>query len=220
VGDKADLLATTGDYLRLWEVQENGEVKQKCLLNNVTQSRACHGSPCACPNQSHAFAPPALAGPLKEQELRVLCPAHLVRLERNQPQHHRDILYRHYLHHLGHRGNASGQRAVFWLPPPRLSSFPLLQRKTAITQLIAHDKEVYDIAFAKGTDLFASVGADGSVRMFDLRCRPSVNASLLDCTTIYCTQLTMHFRNLEHSTIIYESPEQSSLPRLCWNRQV
>ena len=39
----------------------------------------------------------------------------------------------------------------------------------AKTQLIAHDKEVFDVAFAKGTDVFASVGADGSVRMFDLR---------------------------------------------------
>ena len=39
-----------------------------------------------------------------------------------------------------------------------------------MTQLIAHDKEVYDIAFAPhGTSTFASVGADGSVRMFDLR---------------------------------------------------
>ena len=40
------------------------------------------------------------------------------------------------------------------------------------TQLIAHDKEVYDIAFSRaggGRDMFASVGADGSVRMFDLR---------------------------------------------------
>src|SRR5438270_4353450 len=33
------------------------------------------------------------------------------------------------------------------------------------TQLIAHDKEVYDIAFSRaggGRDMFASVGADGS----------------------------------------------------------
>ena len=40
------------------------------------------------------------------------------------------------------------------------------------TQLIAHDKEVHDIAFTKaggGKDIFASVGGDGSVRMFDLR---------------------------------------------------
>lgn len=32
---------------------------------------------------------------------------------------------------------------------------------------------MYDIAFSRaggGRDMFASVGADGSVRMFDLRC--------------------------------------------------
>ena len=59
------------------------------------------------------------------------------------------------------------------------------------TQLIAHDKEVYDIAFSKaggGRDMFASVGADGSVRMFDLR-------------------------HLEHSTIIYEDPTHTPLLR-------
>ncbi|EPX72340.1 WDR68 family WD repeat protein [Schizosaccharomyces octosporus yFS286] len=48
------------------------------------------------------------------------------------------------------------------------------------TQLIAHDREVYDVAFIKDSmHVFVSVGADGSVRMFDLR-------------------------SLEHSTIIYE----------------
>lgn len=36
------------------------------------------------------------------------------------------------------------------------------------TQLIAHDKEVYDIAWG-GVGVFASVSADGSVRVFDLR---------------------------------------------------
>ena len=35
-------------------------------------------------------------------------------------------------------------------------------------QLIAHDKEVYDIAWG-GLGVFASVSADGSVRVFDLR---------------------------------------------------
>lgn len=40
---------------------------------------------------------------------------------------------------------------------------------TPKTQLIAHDKEVYDIAFACGKDIFATVGADGSLRVFDLR---------------------------------------------------
>ncbi|KAJ6256866.1 hypothetical protein Dda_8736 [Drechslerella dactyloides] len=51
---------------------------------------------------------------------------------------------------------------------------------TAKTQLIAHDKEVFDVRFMSGSvDVFASCGADGSVRMFDLR-------------------------SLDHSTIIYE----------------
>ncbi|OAA62782.1 WD repeat protein [Niveomyces insectorum RCEF 264] len=51
---------------------------------------------------------------------------------------------------------------------------------TAKTQLIAHDKEVYDVRFcANSMDVFVSCGQDGSVRMFDLR-------------------------SLEHSTIIYE----------------
>lgn len=48
------------------------------------------------------------------------------------------------------------------------------------TQLIAHDSEVFDVRFlTQSTQLFASCGGDGSVRVFDLRC-------------------------LAHSTIIYE----------------
>lgn len=42
------------------------------------------------------------------------------------------------------------------------------QRGVVDTQLIAHDKEVYDIAWG-GVGVFASVSADGSVRVFDLR---------------------------------------------------
>ena len=62
------------------------------------------------------------------------------------------------------------------------------------TQLIAHDKAAYDLAFAAGVHGFASVGADGSVRVFDLR-------------------------SLEHSTIIYEAADFSPLLRVAWNRQ-
>lgn len=57
---------------------------------------------------------------------------------------------------------------------------------TAKTQLIAHDKEVFDVRFcANSVDVFVSCGADGSVRMFDLR-------------------------SLEHSTIIYEPSEKNN----------
>ena len=48
--------------------------------------------------------------------------------------------------------------------------------------------------YITGTNIFASVGADGSVRLFDLRC-------------------------LEHSTIIYESKNLMPLLRLAWNKQ-
>jgi len=62
------------------------------------------------------------------------------------------------------------------------------------TQLIAHDKEVYDIAWAS-QGVFASVSADRSVRVFDLR-------------------------DKDHSTIIYESQEPDTpLMRLGWNKQ-
>ncbi|GAA6019354.1 hypothetical protein JCM10207_001269 [Rhodosporidiobolus poonsookiae] len=55
-----------------------------------------------------------------------------------------------------------------------------------ITQLIAHDREVYDVAWSPSSrDIFTSVGADGSVRMFDLR-------------------------SLEHSTILYEAAPASA----------
>jgi WD repeat-containing protein 68 len=68
-----------------------------------------------------------------------------------------------------------------------------LEREQATAQLIAHDKEVYDIAFSQNPHLFASVGADGSVRQFDLR-------------------------NMEHSKILYESPDYTPLLRLAWNK--
>ncbi|KAK0538747.1 hypothetical protein OC835_001338 [Tilletia horrida] len=63
-----------------------------------------------------------------------------------------------------------------------------LPTRTALTQLIAHDREVYDVDWCPGSsDVFASVGADGSVRVFDLR-------------------------SLEHSTIIYETGATTAAP--------
>lgn len=61
------------------------------------------------------------------------------------------------------------------------------------THMIAHDKEVYDVTWG-GVGVFASVSADGSVRVFDLR-------------------------DKEHSTIIYETTPAVPLLRLAWNRQ-
>jgi len=134
-----DLLATTGDYLRLWDNAEDGSVKLKCMLNNHRESEFCA---------------PLTSFDWNETDTNLI-------------------------------GTSSiDTTCTIWD----------IETQQVRTQLIAHDKEVYDIAFASGKDEFASVGADGSVRMFDLR-------------------------KLEHSWIIYESSPPAPLLRLCWNKQ-
>ena len=65
-----------------------------------------------------------------------------------------------------------------------------LNVEKAKTQLISHDKEVLDVSFCGASkDIFASCGADGSIRMFDMR-------SL---------------------TIIYEVPNEVPLLKIDWN---
>lgn len=60
---------------------------------------------------------------------------------------------------------------------------------TVVTRLIAHDKEVFDVAFHNNDKVFCSCGADSSVRLFDLRD--------LDC-----------------SSILFEAPESAGLTRI------
>lgn len=142
-----DLLATTGDYLRIWNVLDDvsgagaGMVtpKKECLLNN---------------NKTSEYCAPLTSFDWNEADPNII-------------------------------GTSSiDTTCTIWD----------VETQSAKTQLIAHDREVFDLAFARGKDVFASVGADGSVRMFDLR-------------------------SLEHSTIIYESPNLDALLRLEWNKQ-
>jgi len=144
-GNRRDLLATTGDYLRLWNVMDNKSVRLEALLNN---------------NKNTEFCAPLTSFDWNEQDPNII-------------------------------GTSSiDTTCIIW-------DVSMMQAKT---QLIAHDKEVFDLAFAAGVNVFASVGADGSVRMFDLR-------------------------SLEHSTIIYESADAATgaapvpLIRLAWNKQ-
>lgn len=140
-----DLLATTGDYLRLWSVSDDdtsqGSLshKRELLLNNNKNSEFCAPLTSFDWNESD----PSLIG---TSSIDTTC--------------------------------------TIWD----------INTQQARTQLIAHDREVFDLAFSRGKDVFASVGADGSVRLFDLR-------------------------SLEHSTIIYETPNLEPLLRLEWNRQ-
>eukprot|EP01080_Neovahlkampfia_damariscottae_P006391 gene6391-10398_t len=134
-----DLLATSGDYLRIWELKDNQKADLKSCLNTSKNSEFC--------------------APLTSFDWNTFSP---------------NIL-----------GTSSiDTTCTVWD----------IEKQAVITQLIAHDKEVFDIAFTKGKDIFASVGADGSLRMFDLR-------------------------NLEHSTIVYESQNYDPLLRLSWNKQ-
>ena len=76
---------------------------------------------------------------------------------------------------------------------PFIIFYLFLKTASVKTQLIAHDKEVFDVAFnPKSTDIFASVGAEGSIRLFDTRA-------------------------LDHSTILYETTDAQPLLRLSWN---
>ncbi|KAK9803873.1 hypothetical protein WJX72_001200 [[Myrmecia] bisecta] len=135
---RPDLLATTGDFLRIWQLTDDGVVLTK-LLNNNKNSEFC--------------------APLTSFDWNETDPKRL--------------------------GTSSiDTTCTIWD----------IEKGVVDTQLIAHDKEVYDIAWG-GVGVFASVSADGSVRVFDLR-------------------------DKEHSTIIYESPQPDTpLLRLGWNKQ-
>ncbi|KAK1366384.1 Transparent testa glabra 1 [Heracleum sosnowskyi] len=137
-GKSNDILASSGDYLRLWEVKENC-VEPISLLNNSKSSEFC--------------------APLTSFDWNEVEPRRI--------------------------GTSSvDTTCTIWD----------VERGVVETQLIAHDKEVHDIAWGEA-GVFASVSADGSVRIFDLR-------------------------DKEHSTIIYESPHPDTpLLRLAWNKQ-
>jgi WD repeat-containing protein 68 len=138
LGKSTDLLASSGDYLRLWEVRENG-IEPVSVFNNSKTSEFC--------------------APLTSFDWNEVEPKRI--------------------------GTCSiDTTCTIWD----------IEKGVVETQLIAHDKEVYDIAWCEAK-VFASVSADGSVRIFDLR-------------------------NKEHSTIFYESPQPDTpLLRLAWNKQ-
>lgn len=172
-GNCPDLLATSGDYLRIWKIHKSVASPEKDIAENAALlNNNRHSNEYCAPLTSFDWneVDPNIIG---TSSIDTTCTIWNI-----------------------DTGQAIGHARI----DARVK-----------TQLIAHDKEVYDIAFSRGAngrDQFASVGADGSVRMFDLR-------------------------SLEHSTIIYESAtvasergqEETSMParmplvRLAWNKQ-
>ncbi|GMH39030.1 hypothetical protein BSKO_06928 [Bryopsis sp. KO-2023] len=137
-GTMPDLLATSGECLRLWRIKEGGLKLEEELTNSKN---------------------PELCEPLTSFDWNDADPKLL--------------------------GTCSTDRTcTIWHVEGHV-----------VERFVAHNKEVYDIAWGGQEGTFATVSADGSVRVFDLR-------------------------NIDSSTIIYESPTADTpLVRLSWNKQ-
>lgn len=146
-----DLLATSGDHLRLWSLPSQSSHSSSNSISRSANSQTQPVqklTPLALLSNSKS---PEHTAPLTSLDWNTLSPSLIIT-------------------------SSIDTTCTIW-------DIPTL---TAKTQLIAHDKEVFDVRFcANSVDVFVSCGADGSVRMFDLR-------------------------SLEHSTIIYEPSEKNS----------
>ena len=145
-----DLLATSGDHLRLWSLPNTKPFASGSSITRPANSRESPVqklTPLALLSNSKS---PEHTAPLTSLDWNTVSPSLIIT-------------------------SSIDTTCTIW-------DIPSL---TAKTQLIAHDKEVFDVRFcANSVDVFVSCGADGSVRMFDLR-------------------------SLEHSTIIYEPSEKA-----------
>nr|POE77536.1 putative wd repeat-containing protein c17d11.08 [Quercus suber] len=146
-----DLLATSGDHLRLW---------------SLPQASAQHSSNINRSSAANTREP----APQKLQPLALLSNS-------KTPEHTAPLTSLDW--------NTLSPKLIITSSIDTTCTIWDIPTLTAKTQLIAHDKEVFDVRFCAGSvDVFVSCGADGSVRMFDLR-------------------------SLEHSTIIYEPAEKN-----------
>lgn len=152
-----DLLATSGDHLRLWSLPNSQPAQGSNTITRPSSQRDApinKLSPLALLSNSKS---PEHTAPITSLDWNTISPSLIIT-------------------------SSIDTTCTIW-------DIPTL---TAKTQLIAHDKEVYDVRFcANSVDVFVSCGADGSVRMFDLR-------------------------SLEHSTIIYEPTDKTERRKSLW----
>ncbi|KAI4692189.1 uncharacterized protein J4E84_003157 [Alternaria hordeiaustralica] len=146
-----DLLATSGDHLRLWSLPQ---ASGNNMSNTITRSSSVN---------------------TREPQLPKLTPLALLSNSKT-PEHTAPLTSLDW--------NTMSPKLIITSSIDTTCTIWDIPSLTAKTQLIAHDKEVFDVRFCAGSvDVFVSCGADGSVRMFDLR-------------------------SLEHSTIIYEPSDK------------
>ncbi|RCH88119.1 ddb1 and cul4 associated factor 7 [Rhizopus stolonifer] len=143
----SDLLATTGDILRIWELVDDPRYGQSNNINSSSRN-----------NAGKSMQQLVKKAELVNMKQSDFC-APLTSFDWNETDPSLVVT------------SSIDTTCTVWN----------VETNQAKTQLIAHDSDVYDVAFMHGSaDTFASVGADGSVRLFDLR-------------------------SLEHSTILYEA---------------
>lgn len=157
-----ELLASSAECLHIWEIQRNDNMAEVYEGYEAMSLRDASDKPRAPPARFTLKEKCALA----HAKSSTSPPAPLTSFSWNAPSPNLIVT------------SSIDTTCTIWDLPTR----------SALTQLIAHDREVYDVDWCPGSaDVFASVGADGSVRVFDLR-------------------------NLEHSTIIYETNAQQTPP--------
>ncbi|CAJ0833024.1 2576_t:CDS:2 [Entrophospora sp. SA101] len=146
-GGLNDLLATTGDYLRIWEIVEDMDGGGES--NTIGSNRYSGFKQRLVERESLINERESFGAPLTSFDWNEIDPTLIVT-------------------------SSIDTTCAVWN----------IETKQLKTHLIAHDEEVYDVAFVTNSvDAFVSVGADESVRLFDLR-------------------------SLKRSTIIYEIPRQ------------
>uniref|UniRef100_G3WE90 Uncharacterized protein n=1 Tax=Sarcophilus harrisii TaxID=9305 RepID=G3WE90_SARHA len=148
-GVHPNLLATSGDYLRIWRlgaVSLDLDPRLECVLNQ---------------NKNNRFCSPLTSFDWSSMDPHVLATS------------------------------SSDTTCTVW----GLETRQILGRVSGHSEahFTNHNKEVYDIAFGGSRDVFASAGADGAIRQFDLR-------------------------QLDRSTILYQEPQRFPLLRLAWNK--
>ncbi|PPQ98437.1 hypothetical protein CVT24_004116 [Panaeolus cyanescens] len=149
-----ELLATTGDALRVWEYSSDGNTSTSSYVGRQPPASSGHS----------LTMKTALSGQSKVQTGSAGAPL------------------------TNFSWNEKSPNLIVTASIDTTCTVWNIDTSTAMTQLIAHDREVYDVAWLPdSTDIFVSVGADGSLRAFDLR-------------------------SLEHSTILYETPAPKSVP--------
>lgn len=196
-GQSRDQLVTSGDYLRLWNLTDTtpqalDDSEGSAVGSHPDQSRNAEES--AAPSEGEGGQQPPSSVP------------------QSTIKKSKDKAVERKLVHTFKHSPKPGVSEDFCAPvtsfdwsadDPRLVAACSIDTTVSIwdvtaqevtIHLIAHDKEVFDVAFqSRCTNIFATCSADGSVRVFDTR-------------------------RLEHCTVVYENPSAKPMLRIAWNQ--